>query len=563
MVRRYSSTLRTFLVFITILIIAVPLNLALAASNANVAGSTTSNSPIFHPVVTYDPGGYQATMVAAGDVNGDGRPDLVVIDCGGCYGPSGIGGASVVAIFLGNGDGTLRSAVTYASGGVTALFVAIVDLNADRKPDLVVVNRCGNNGCLNESLVSILMGNGDGSFQPPVNYGTGGLFPTSVVVTDVNGDGRVDMAVANDCSDPNCDGSVGILLGNGDGTFQPVVTYLDGGNSALTITAADVNEDGKPDLLVGVAMQLCYPDSCTYIGGVSKMLGNGDGTFQPAVTYRSGGIGAVSIAMADVNGDGHLDLIVGNATCCTFSSSYGGVAVRLGNGNGTFKQPVIYGSRAGGHGSSVAVADVNGDGKPDIVSTQQCAAYSCFNQGVVEVRLGNGDGTFQAATTYGSGGYLTSSVAIADLNGDKAQDLVVASLCADDAGICQKASVGVLLNTGPDTTPPLITVIVTPNSLSPTGQMVPVTVSGKITDSGSGYKPGSAEYSAQDEYNLVHPSGHITLDSSGNYLFTVLLQASREQNDADGRRYNIRVSAKDNAGNPAAKWTRVIVPHGD
>ena len=78
MVRRYSSTLRTFLVFITILIIAVPLNLALAASNANVAGSTTSNSPIFHPVVTYDPGGYQATMVAAGDVNGDGRPDLAI-----------------------------------------------------------------------------------------------------------------------------------------------------------------------------------------------------------------------------------------------------------------------------------------------------------------------------------------------------------------------------------------------------------------------------------------------------------------------------------------------------
>lgn len=150
--------------------------------------------------------------------------------------------------------------MTYGPGGVTPLFVAVVDVNADGKLDLVVANRCGNNGCLADSLVSVLLGNGDGTFQPALNYDSGGLFTSSVAVADVNGDGKPDLLVANDCADPNCDGSVDVLLGNGDGTFQTGVSYLTGGNDAFSIAVGDVNGDGKPDLAVATNDWLCKGD---------------------------------------------------------------------------------------------------------------------------------------------------------------------------------------------------------------------------------------------------------------------------------------------------------------
>jgi streptogramin lyase len=114
----------------------------------------------------------------------------------------------------------------------------------------------------------------------------------------------------------------------------------------------------------------------------------------------------------------------------------------------------------------------------------------------------------------------------------------------------------------PDTTSPLITVSAAPRVLwPPNGQMMLVIVSGRITDTGSGLVASSVEYAVSDEYRQVQPSGHMALDSVGNYSFTVLLRASREGSDTDGRRYYIRVSARDNAGNRGVKWSNVIVPH--
>jgi hypothetical protein len=296
------------------------------------------------------------------------------------------------------------------------------------------------------------------------------------------------------------------------------------------------------------------------------LLGNGDGTFQPAATYSSGG-GSISpfsslLTVADVNGDGKPDLIVENSQCC---SVLGGVlGVLLGNGDGTFQKVVTYKSRAGGNGTSVAVADVNGDRKLDVVATDQCASSNCFNKGLVEVLLGNGDGALQTAQTYDSGGFLTNSVAIADVNGNGRPDLVVANICADNAGVCAHTSVGVLLNNSQssDTTPPVITLSATPKILwPPNGRLVPVTLSGTITDARSGVNLSSAAYSVTDEYGKVQPTGAITLGAGGSYSFTPLLQASRRGSDLDGRHYTITVHASDNVGNAASQASVVTVRH--
>jgi hypothetical protein len=238
----------------------------------------------------------------------------------------------------------------------------------------------------------------------------------------------------------------------------------------------------------------------------------------------------------------------------------GVLGVLLGNGDGTFQPVVTYQSGAGGNGTAVAVADVNGDGKLDIVATDQ-SADNGIHHGLVALLLGNGDGTFQAAQTYDSGGFLTNSVAVADLNGDGRPDLVVANICAGDTLNCEGSSVGVLLNNTPFcTTPPVVTLSTTPNSLwPPNGKMVPVTVSGTITDTGCTVT--SAAYTVKDEYGKLQPHGAITLGPGGAYSFTVVLQASRLGADLDGRRYTVAVRAKDNAGNASSKTGVVTVPH--
>ena len=211
-------------------------------------------------------------------------------------------------------------------------------------------------------------------FVPAVTYGSGGGGAQSLAVADVNGDGVPDLAIANVYAD-----TIGILLGNSDGTFQTAVTYGSGGYGTSSVAIADVNGDGKPDLLV--ANECATPFSsgnCFSNGSVGVLLGNGDGTFRAAVSYDPGRPFTNSIAVADVNGDGTRDVVVGN-----FGDSVG---VLLGNGDGTFQLGAIYSSQGE---FSVAVADVNGDGKPDML------VANLYNN--VAVLLGNGDGTFQPA----------------------------------------------------------------------------------------------------------------------------------------------------------------------
>src|SRR5262249_5708343 len=172
-----------------------------------------------------------------------------------------------------------------------------------------------------------------------VSYDTGGYDAVSVTIGDVNGDGKADLLVANQCaSSSNCaNGTIAVLLGNGDGTFRPALTYVAGGQYAAWVAVADVNRDGRPDLLV--ASQCFSSANCTN-GAISVLLGNGDGTFKTALDYSSGGQFASSIAVADANGDGNPDLVAVNEYAGGGILSNGTVAILLGNGDGTFQQPV-------------------------------------------------------------------------------------------------------------------------------------------------------------------------------------------------------------------------------
>ncbi len=410
-------------------------------TNGSVSVLLGNGDGTFQTAVSYGSGGEYAWSVAVADVNGDGKPDLLVSnECasGNCANGS-------VSVLLGNGDGTFQTAVSYGSGGEDALSVAVADVNGDGKPDLLVSNLCASNSnCLNGS-VSVLLGNGDGTFQTAVSYGSGGQDAWSVAVADVNGDGKPDLLVSNECASNCTNGSVSVLLGNGDGTFQTAVGYGSGGEDALSVAVADVNGDGKLDLLVS---NLCASNGTCVNGSAGVLLGNGDGTFQAAGSYGSGGEYAYSVAVADVNGDGKPDLVVAN-DCASSSCANGSVGVLLGNGDGTFQTAVSYGS-GGEDALSVAVADVNGDGKPDVVVLHQCASTSNCTNGSVSVLLGNGDGTFQTAVSYGSGGEDALSVAVADVNGDGKPDLVVANQCFSSSN-CTNGSVSVLLGNGDGT----------------------------------------------------------------------------------------------------------------
>ena len=456
----------------------------LVPTSADAEAPQTPVSSFTAPVV-YNSGGNGALSVAVADVNGDGKLDLVVTNEVACNTCSG----GWISVLLGNGDGTFQAAVRYSTGGFSPTSVVVADVNGDGKLDLVVVaNQAGCNSC---GAVSVLLGKGDGTFQAAVSYGSGGSDADSVVVADINGDGKPDLVVMNQafCGVLCGNGQVGVLLGNGDGTFQTAVIYDSGAYLGYSVAVADVNGDGKLDLVVANgSTSRCL--SC----GVSTfgvLLGNGNGTFKPVVThdlFADGGL-PMSLAVADLNADGKPDLIV--TSQCNPGCSGPSLSVLLGNGNGTFQEPVIY-SFGLAAAALVAVADVNGDGKPDLV----VASVG------VSVLLGNGDGTFRGPVNYASGAYDSEAVAVADVNGDGKPDLVVASLCAVSKncnGASVRGAVSVLISA-----PAATTSLVSSRNPSIFGQSVTFTATVSSSLGGT-------------------PAGKVTFQNGGAPLATIAL----------------------------------------
>ncbi len=437
--------------------------------------------------------------IVTADFNGDGKLDLAATEYN----------SSSVSVLLGNGDGTFQSLQAYPACRAHGL--ATGDFNGDGILDLAVADL----GC---GEVSILLGRADGAFTPGGSFSTGGFATYSVAAGDFNSDGKLDLATAN--QDTN---QASVLLGNGDGTFQNHVDYQTG-TDTRQVGTGDFNRDGHLDLAVSSG------------AGVSILLGNGDGTFQPQTLIGLTTPDNPHFVIADLNGDGKLDLTVANTA--------GSVTVLLGNGDGSFQSGVLYST--GGFTATVAAADFNGDGILDLATGDYYSAN-------LALLLGNGDGTFRAHVNYPAA-TGARGLAAADFNGDGRLDIAVANQF--------ETSISVFLQPSLDTTPPAITLAAIPKILlPPDGRMVPVTISGTITDAGSGVNASSAKFAVQDEYHRIQPHGTVTLDAAGNYSFTILLRASRGRSDLNGRKYTIGVNAMDNAGNRAAKWSRVTVPH--
>lgn len=449
----------------------------------------------FLPAVAYGSGGSGPTTIVIRDLNADSKPDLLVANQG-CPGVNSF----CVGVLLGKGDGTFQAAVVYAyggwswAGGPTPMMIS--DVNSDTKPDLVVVSQTDKN--YGHGFLSVLLGNGDGTFKAVTTYDSGGFAAFSGMLSDVNGDGRVDAVVGNCAASGSTDcftteAVVGVLLGNGDGTFQSARKYGTGGVGGfwVPLVVADVSSDGKPDILVG---NYCLDNNCAASrGSLGVLLGHGDGTFQPVTTYRPGGGGVVSIALADLNGDGELDVTVGSP-----------IGVFLGNGNGTFRYLAAY-PTTGGAGR-VLLADLNRDKATDVVGING-------SSNTADVLLGNGDGTFQEPQNFKLGGSEFSWATLADVNFDGKPDLVSANWCCRPY-LYEEGTVGVLLNIVKYATATTLA-----SSLNPSIYGQKITWTATVTTSGSVLPTGNVVFRwSRDGQN--HQIGTAPLNTSGVAMLT-------------------------------------------
>ena len=298
------------------------------------------------PALALGPG----VTIATADMNGDGIPDLVELSTS----------DSTVNVVTVDADGDFSLLPPQSFADITQMSsVAIADVNGDGIPDVIISDGSGSAGG-----VRVLLNDGHGNLAADVSYASetgAGSGPVSVSVADINGDGKPDLVTAN-----GRDGTVSVLINNGDGTFAAPVTYP-AGTDPVAVTVGDVNGDGHPDIVVA--------DSAG--NSVQVLLNAGDGSFAAPVAIPDGS-GPVAMVLADVNGDGHPDIVVAD-------QGDSKVAILIGAGDGTFTAPVFYGT--GPDPGWIAAQDLSGDGRLDLVTAN-------YSDGSVSVFANTGHGDF-------------------------------------------------------------------------------------------------------------------------------------------------------------------------
>jgi FG-GAP-like repeat len=353
-----------------------------AAGTANILlsnGNGTFQVQTIAELIGFKPG-----AILAGDINRDGKTDLVAMN-----------GSDDMAVWTGKGDGTFNVSQSWAlppSPGNAA----IGDFNNDGQPDIAVINSENDN---TQTVMTVVLGTARGKFLAAAE--SYAYAPDVLATGDFNEDGKLDAIVSS-----GFDNKGTVALGNGNGTFRALASFpmLPENNSANEILVDDFNNDHHLDI---ISM------SDNNLGQVVIGLGNGNGTFKPGVRINCG-VNATFVVAGDFNGDGKLDLATTN-----YGAGAGNVDICLGNGDGTFQAPTTIGLSSGLQPNFAAATDLNGDGKVDLI------VIDSGNPGSYITMLGNGDGTFQSPSSPSALGTYPMQPILGDLNGDGKIDMVL------------------------------------------------------------------------------------------------------------------------------------------